>query len=246
MSRSCRVGRALLALLEWRCVTKLLLSTFTTILVAYPKSTHIIYARPHIRHGHEISLVFKSSGSVERIVYDREGLDDEDEEGAGSPIDAKRTILPSYLCRQYFPLRTLHKTGSSAHVIFLDALSLEKALVAPPNRRSWPSLGYNALYGSRRPLLDVVKAHIDTSMDLFEFELAQAKKKTGFTLVTRSGEVGVASKMLQVTGRTGTVKKKEPEGEEAFYAFQKVKKQRKEADKPRIEKLKESRRFKPY
>ncbi|KAF9222317.1 hypothetical protein BS17DRAFT_783512 [Gyrodon lividus] len=83
---------------------------------------------------------------------------------------------------------------------------------------------------SRRPPLDAVKAHVDTPVDPFEFELAKAKKKSvyrkgeaivdedGFTLVTRGGAygqahdggVGVASKTFQATGRTGSKKKREP------------------------------------
>ncbi|KAF8834785.1 hypothetical protein BDN67DRAFT_1006022 [Paxillus ammoniavirescens] len=303
---------------------------FTVIPVAYAKSTHIIYARPHASKSknpilpadrtlflvnvpvdatdREVSLFFKNCGTVERVVYDREGLDSEqlageisdsdgeDEEGS-MDVDApeqprkkrrvqkdKQTkpVPPTVVPLPTVPLRTLRKTGSSAHVVFLDASSLAKALVPPSKPRPWPSseeprglAHYAALYDSRRPPLDVVKAHADTSMNLFEFELAQAKQKStyrkgeaivdedGFTLVTRGGAygqtlgggVGVASKTFQMTGRTGSKKKKEPKEKETFYAFQKAEKQRKalldlkknfEADKARIEKLKESRRFKPY
>ncbi|KIJ19371.1 hypothetical protein PAXINDRAFT_127493 [Paxillus involutus ATCC 200175] len=314
-----------------------LLSGFTVIPVAYAKSTHIIYARPHASKSknptlpadrtlflvnipvdatdREVSLFFKNCGTVERVVYDREGLDseqlageisdsdDEDEEGTGSSMDVDapenneeqprkkrrgqkdkkaKPVPPTVVPLPTVPLRTFRKTGSSAHVVFLDASSLAKALVAPPKPRPWPSseeprglAHYAALYDSRRPPLGVVKAHADTSMNLFEFELAQAKKKSvyrkgeaivdedGFTLVTRGGAygqtlgggVGVASKTFQMTGRTGSKKKKEPKEKETFYAFQKAEKQRKalldlkknfEEDKARIEKLKESRRFKPY
>ncbi|KAF8426113.1 hypothetical protein L210DRAFT_3566571 [Boletus edulis BED1] len=83
-------------------------------------------------------------------------------------------------------------------------------------------------------------------MERFEFDLAKTKQKLayrtgeaivdddGVTLVTRGGTygqtlgggVGVASKAFEKTSRTG---------KENF-----------EADKARIDKMKESRRFKPY
>jgi len=87
----------------------------------------------------------------------------------------------------------------------------------------------------------------------------------GFTLVTRGGAYGqtlgggvaVASKKFQETGETSSnrKRKKQPKEKPAFYAFQKAEKQRDnlielkkkwEQDKARIEKLKESRKFKPY
>ncbi|KIJ59181.1 hypothetical protein HYDPIDRAFT_177909 [Hydnomerulius pinastri MD-312] len=314
-----------------------LLSGFTVLPVSYAHSTHIIYARAHTSAksknsafpvdrtlflvnvpvdatDREISLFFKHCGTVERVVYDRDALDeeqagdetedsgDEDEEAESSmDVDAseknegqprkkrkgqkdakEKPVAPTVVPLPTVPLRTLRKTGNNAHLIFLDASSLAKALAPPPKPRLWPSseepkglARYAALYDSRRPPLDAVKAHADSSMDLFEFELAKSKQQSayrkgeaiidedGFTLVTRGGAygqtlgggVGVANKRFQATGRTGSRKKKEPKEKETFYAFQKAEKQRKavmdlkknfEADKARIEKLKESRRFKPY
>jgi len=180
------------------------------------------------------------------------------------------------------PTRTLRKTGGLAHVVFLDASALDKALAPPATPRTWPSseeprglAHYAAQYHAERPPLDVVKAHADTWMVRYENEAAKAKQVSafhkgeaivdadGFTLVTRGGAygktlgggVGVASKTFEKAGRTGSKKKKAPKEKETFYAFQKAEKQRKallslrknfEADKARIEKLKESRRFNPY
>ncbi|KAF9242079.1 ribosomal RNA-processing protein 7-domain-containing protein [Melanogaster broomeanus] len=309
------------------------LSGFTVIPVAYPHSTHIIYARAHVSKSknptfpsdrtlflvnipvdateREISLFFKNCGTVERVVFGQEASDgvqlaeessdSDDEDGMGSSMDVdapeneevrprkkrkgqkdgkEKPVPPTVVPLPTASLRTLHKTGSTAHVIFLDASSLAKALVAPSKPRSWHAseeptglAHYMALYDSRRPPLDAVKAHADTSMDLFEFELAKTKQKSayrkgeaivdedGFTLVTRGGAygqtlgggVGVASKTFNASGSSR--KKKEPKEKEAFYAFQKAEKQRNalldlkknfEADKARVEKLKESRRFKPY
>ncbi|KAG8217943.1 ribosomal RNA-processing protein 7-domain-containing protein [Butyriboletus roseoflavus] len=104
-----------------------------------------------------------------------------------------------------------------------------------------------ALYDAQRPPLDVVKAHADTWMERFEFDLAKSKQNSayhkgeaivdedGFTLVTRGGAygqtlgggVGVSSKTFQKTGQTASKKKKEPKEKETFYAFQKAEKQRK-------------------
>ncbi|KAF8130349.1 ribosomal RNA-processing protein 7-domain-containing protein [Boletus edulis] len=312
-----------------------LVSGFTVIPVAYAHSTHILYARAHLSKSQdvvypekrtlflvnipvdatdrEISLFFKSCGTVERVVYNRDSRDEaeaeaaaEQEEEAEADIETSPPLPPSPSSQDPQPqskrkqrptesaspsvvplppilLRTLRKTGSIAHVIFLDASSLEKALVPPTKPRPWPSSSeepqglthYTALYDAQRPPLDVVKAHADTWMERFEFDLAKTKQKLayrkgeaivdddGFTLVTRGGAygqtlgggVGVASKAFEKTSRTGSKKKKEPKEKETFYAFQKAEKQRKalldlrknfEADKARIDKMKESRRFKPY
>ncbi|KAN0076771.1 Ribosomal RNA-processing protein 7 (RRP7) domain containing protein [Tylopilus felleus] len=306
-----------------------LVSGFTVIPVAYAHSTHILYARAHRSKSQdsvypegrtlflvnipvdatdrEISLFFKSSGTVERVVYNQDSRETELEAVAEAVAVAntdtspppspsseepqprskrqrqqKETASPSVVPLPPVPTRILRKTGGIAHVIFLDASSLEKALVPPTKPRPWPSseeprglAHYAALYDAQRPPLDVVKAHADTWMERFEFDLAKTKQKSayrkgeavvdedGFTLVTRGGAygqtlgggVGVASKMFEKTGQTGSKKKKEPKEKETFYAFQKAEKQRTalldlrknfEADKARIEKLKESRRFKPY
>ncbi|KAH7891000.1 ribosomal RNA-processing protein 7-domain-containing protein [Phlebopus sp. FC_14] len=256
----------------------------------------------------EISLFFKHCGTVERVIYDQDSSEGEDDEaegednaGAGMDVDAEDTKehqpqkkrrkgrkdgkdkseAPSLVPLPTVPLRTLRKTGSNAHVIFLDASSLAKALV-PSKPRPWPSSEeprglqhYAALYDAQRPPLDIVKAHADSAMEIYEYEIAKAKQKSayrkgeaivdedGFTLVTRGGAYGqtlgggvsVASKAFQATGHTGSKKKKEPKEKETFYAFQRAEKQRKaimdlkknfEADKAKIEKMKESRRFKPY
>lgn len=160
-------------------------------------------------------------------------------------------------------LRTLRKTGRSAHLIFLDEVSLPKALSSGSKPRPWPKLQdadsapsgmahYIQLYSSLRPPLDVVRAHADSSIDLYEFELAKSRQNSkykkgeaivdddGFTLVTRGGAygktlgggVGVASKQFTATaGRGGSGRmrkqKKDPKEKESFYAFQKAEKQRK-------------------
>ncbi|KAJ4479045.1 ribosomal RNA-processing protein 7-domain-containing protein [Lentinula aciculospora] len=135
---------------------------------------------------------------------------------------------------------------------------------------------YLALYDSLRPPLDAVRQHANSAMDLYEFELAKSKRQSkykkgeaivdedGFTLVTRGGAYGqtvgggvtVATKKFQETGETSERKKKRPHKEKtSFYAFQKAEKQRTELmqlkknwelDKAKIEKLKASRKFKPY
>ncbi|KAG6371930.1 ribosomal RNA-processing protein 7-domain-containing protein [Boletus reticuloceps] len=304
------------------------ISGLTVIPVAYARSTLILYAHAHLSKSQdvvypekrtlflvnipvdatdrEISLFFKSCGTVERVVYNRNSRDEaeaeaeEEEEETSPPLSpspssqdlqprSKRkqrpteSASPSVIPLPPIPLRTLRNTGSIAHVIFLDTSSLEKVLVPPTKPRPWPSSSeeprglahYAALYDAQRPSLDVVKVHADTWMEWFEFDLAKTKQKLayrkgeaivdndGFTLVTRGGAygqtlgggVGVASKAFEKTSRTGSKKKKEPKEKETFYAFQKAEKQRKalldlrknfEADKARIDKMKESRRFKPY
>ncbi|KIM76357.1 hypothetical protein PILCRDRAFT_826343 [Piloderma croceum F 1598] len=304
---------------------------FTIIPVTYSSSsTHIIYARPHsgskktpkqtLPNGRtlflvnvppdtterELILLFKHAGTVEKVVFDHDGVElpeaEESESESEGEEDAvvedesqeqphkKRKVSkddtgpPKVSPLPRTPLRTLRKTGTCAHVIFLDSSSLERALTTPQKPRPWPRspdepsglAHYMALYDSLRPPLDAVREHADTSMELYEYELARSKQNSshrkgeavvdedGFTLVTRGGAygktlgggVGVANKTfdgssLNKHGR----KKKEGKEKDAFYAFQKAEKQRKaimdlkknwEADKAKVEKLKESRRFKPY
>ncbi|THV03330.1 hypothetical protein K435DRAFT_827154 [Dendrothele bispora CBS 962.96] len=194
-------------------------------------------------------------------------------------------------------LRKLRGTGQSAHVVFLDESSMDRCLSSLQSSsnsakpRPWPSSSasseieepsglahYMTLYDSLRPPLDSVREHVDSAMELYEFEVAKTKQKSkyrkgeaivdedGFTLVTRGGAygqtlgggVGVASKKFQESGEAseGRRKKRKTRKEkESFYAFQKAEKQRKELlelkknwemDKAKVEKLKASRKFKPY
>ncbi|KAH0826935.1 ribosomal RNA-processing protein 7-domain-containing protein [Lanmaoa asiatica] len=264
--------------------------------IIYPKGRTLFLVNvPVDATDREISLFFKPCGMVERVVYDRDPSRAETEAEAEVESETSPSPSPSPSSeepqprskRQRRPTESASPTVRGiAHVIFLDGASLEKALVPSTKSRPWPSseeprglAHYAALYDAQRPPLDVVKAHADTWMERFEFDLARTKQKLeyrkgeaivdsdGFTLVTRGGAygqtlgggIGVASKAFEKTGRTGSRKKKESKEKETFYAFQKAEKQRKggvaplldlrknfEADKARIEKLKESRRFKPY
>jgi ribosomal RNA-processing protein 7 len=156
------------------------------------------------------------------------------------------------------PLRILRKTGRSAHVVFLDSSAVDRVLALPDDPRPWPTSEdepsgldhYKALYDSLRPPLDAVRQHADTSIELYDYELAKTKQKSkyrkgeaivdedGFTLVTRGGAYGqtlgggvrVASKRFQKSGKTQrhrTKKKKGSLEKEGFYTFQKAEKQRK-------------------
>ncbi|GJE87298.1 ribosomal RNA-processing protein 7 like protein [Phanerochaete sordida] len=313
------------------------LAGFTPIPVQYSSSsTHYIYARTHtgskkgaaqqdaLPEGRtlflvnvppdaterELTLLFKQSGTVERVVFDGDGQaeeeeefndsdEDEDEEGM-SGVEAepdaeaahprkKRKVAkdetPQIIPLPTHTIRTLRRTGRSAHVVFLDASSVSRAL-SGVKARPWPRdpdapsglAHYLAQHAALRPPLDVVRAHADSWMAHFEF--VQAKKRhasqyrkgeaqvdaDGFTLVTRGGAYGqavgggvaVASKRFQQTGTASKrtrKSKKEPMEKEAFYAFQIHEKKRKEImdlrskweeDKAKVEKLKESRKFKPY
>ncbi|KAG1721008.1 ribosomal RNA-processing protein 7-domain-containing protein [Suillus paluster] len=302
------------------------LAGFTLIPIAYPSSTHFIYARAHITSKskiskpgnifpegrtlflvnvppdateHELALLFKHCGTVERVAFEFSSTDaleehasDSDEEMAEETearprkkrkLQTSEPTPPEVVPLPNLPLRTLHNTGSRAHLIFIDSSSLMKALSPPASSRPWPSSveprglsHYIAKYDAERPSLDAIKAHADSFMERFEFHLAKNKQETkyrkgeaivdedGFTLVTRGGAygqtlgggVGVASKKFMLAGKSGSRRKTDKKKEkDAFYGFQKAEKQRKamldlrrnfEADRARVEKLKESRRFKPY
>jgi ribosomal RNA-processing protein 7 len=122
------------------------------------------------------------------------------------------------------PLRSLRKTGHTAHVLFLDASSCARALtLAHPHQASknpvlWPMLGdeerprglahYVAQYEAARPPLEAVRAHTDSAIARFDFDLTGRKAalrreskykkgealvdEDGFTLVVRGGAYGQA------------------------------------------------------
>jgi ribosomal RNA-processing protein 7 len=221
----------------------------------------------------EFILLFNHAGTVEKVVFDDEAMEheesgsEEDEDAAmaeevqqqprkkrklakGDQDPPKVTPLPR------IPLRTLRRTGGCAHIIFLDASSLNRAIATPQKPRPWPRspdepsglTHYIALHDSLRPPLDAVREHADTSMELYEYETAKSKQTSsyhkgeaivdedGFTLVTRGGAygktlgggVGVASKTFDgISESNRGRKKKEGKEKESFYAFQKVEKQRK-------------------
>ncbi|CAL1700081.1 unnamed protein product [Somion occarium] len=284
---------------------------------AYPEGRTLFLVNvPPDATEREISLLFKSAGTVERVVFDgdREEVEeeleesdadedmdsevdgvDEDEEDTQEQPRKKRKILkeekqapPQVVPLPPRPDRAYRRTGGSAHVVFLDPSSLSRALTAPSKPKPWPVdttspqgfAHYENLYAALRPPLDVVRAHADSWMELFEYEQEKKKQKSkykkgeaivdeeGFTLVTRGGAygqtlgggVGVASKKFQGEVREGGGKRnrknrKEPKEKETFYAFQIHEKKRKELislkqkweeDKANVEKLKSSRKFKPY
>ena len=139
----------------------------------------------------------------------------------------KQDDIPELIPLPVPPLRKLRKTGLTAHVVFLDVSSLERALASTSEPRAWPfsaSAGepcglahYQAMYASLRPPLDSVKAFADSAMEVYEYNVQKEKQKSkykkgeaivdedGFTLVTRGGAygktlgggVGVASKKFQ-------------------------------------------------
>ncbi|OBZ70480.1 Ribosomal RNA-processing protein 7 [Grifola frondosa] len=214
----------------------------------------------------------------------------EDENGERPRKKRKVHPAPQVVPLPAVLLRTLRRTGRSAHVVFLDDSSLSRALALSSKPRPWPTdtsapLGlshYTTLYASLRPPLDVVKAHADSWMKAFEYEEAKKKQQSkykkgeaivdedGFTLVTRGGaygktlggDVGVASIKFQKDqsasggkGKRARKHKKEKMEKGSFYAFQIHEKKRNElielkknweADKEKVEKMKSSRKFKPY
>ncbi|KIM36102.1 hypothetical protein M413DRAFT_449419 [Hebeloma cylindrosporum] len=304
------------------------ISGFSVIPVLYNSSTtHYLYARAHassksnsrkvLPEGRtlflvnvppdaterELVLFFKHSGTVEKVIFDfdvkepqNEATDSEEEDEdesmgeADEPKKRRKTqkdkpVAPTLIPLPATPCRKLRKTGSSAYVIFLDSSSLERALASTSKPRTWPTSSeepsglahYRALYDSLRPPLDAVRAFADSAIEVYEYEKAKKKQKSkyrkgeavvdadGFTLVTRGGAYGktlgggvaVASKRFQRSGQAARNRgnKKEKKEKEGFYAFQKAEKQRTgllelkrkwEEDKAKVEKLKATRRFKPY
>ncbi len=198
----------------------------------------------------EISFLFKSCGTIEKVVFDtdRPGEDSDEESDADSaesdaaspsqqpharkkpktiatsaPSTPSRGQRPKLEPLPFAPLRTLRRTGQTAHVVFLDASSCTRALAlaqahAGPKPVVWPTNAdevrprglahYIKQYESARPPLDAVRAHADSAIARFDFDLAARKAalrreskykkgealvdEDGFTLVVRGGAYGQA------------------------------------------------------
>ncbi|KAF5388420.1 hypothetical protein D9615_000848 [Tricholomella constricta] len=199
----------------------------------------------------ELSQLFKHCGTVERVIFDLDTVEphhedsDSDEEmedipdltaepSADDQPRKRRKVVkddaPKLIPLPSTSLRTLRPAGRSAHLVFLDSSSLQRALSTATKARPWPSIPeepsglahYISLYDSLRPPLDAVREHADSSILVYEHELQKTKQKSkyrkgeaivdgdGFTLVTRGGAygktlgggVGVASKQFQRSGQT--------------------------------------------
>jgi ribosomal RNA-processing protein 7 len=199
----------------------------------------------------EILLLFKSCGTVEEVAFDADGptkdadVDDNTDSDSDAESDTTPSRFPARKQRKSIasspttdpstsrgqrpkvtplpvvPLRSLRRTGHTAHIRFLDASSCTRALaLAHPGSKPvlWPTTGdteclrglahYITRYESARPSLDAVRAHADSAIARFDFDLAERKAalrreskykkgeaivdEDGFTLVVRGGAYGQA------------------------------------------------------
>jgi ribosomal RNA-processing protein 7 len=201
----------------------------------------------------EIVFLFKSCGTVEKVVFDADrAVEDSEEENDTDSVESdtaspsqqsharKKTKMvagsstsePSVPSRgqrpkveplPIAPLRTLRRTGQTAHVVFLDASSCTRALALAQAHVGikpvlWPANAdegrprglahYIKQYESARPPLDAVRAHAESAIARFDFDLAARKAalrreskykkgealvdEDGFTLVVRGGAYGQA------------------------------------------------------
>ena len=198
-----------------------------------PGRTLFVVNLPPDATSREVTQLFKPCGTVERILFssgaeaDAEPEDEVMEEEPVSSSDddipstkkkrrkakAKPTGPPKITPLPSPALRTYRHSGHTAHIIFLDTSSLDRALtlVSP---QPWPTstepsgiAHYLALHASLRPPLETVKEHADTSLEAYEYlrthtkiALAAGSSKykkgeaivdeDGFTLVTRAGTHG--------------------------------------------------------
>ncbi|KAI0265065.1 ribosomal RNA-processing protein 7-domain-containing protein [Gloeopeniophorella convolvens] len=247
----------------------------------------------------EIVLLFKSCGTVEAVVFDTDNLGLDGDEESDADVDANSGADGSVASTSQSPSHKKRKLAAAMQALHPGTPSAHQnpgASRAEP--RPWPIGGdrerprglahYIAQYESTRPPLEAVRAHADSAIARFDFDLAARKAalrreskykkgealvdEDGFTLVVRGGAygqavgggVGVASRRFMdehVKGAHGkdatTKRKRHKEGKEktAFYAFQIHEKKRNailelkrkwEQDKAAVEKLKSSRKFKPY
>ena len=196
----------------------------------------------------EIAQLFKTCGTVEKVTFDVDEPskdaeaedntdDDSDSESDAAPSQSparkqsesitsrpttdQRNQRPKVTPLPVVPLRSLRRTGHTAHILFLDASSFTRALaLAQPGSKPipWPTNGdgecprglthYITRYEAARPSLDAVRTHADSAIAQFDFDLAAGKAalrreskykkgeanvdEDGFTLVVRGGAYGQA------------------------------------------------------
>lgn len=198
----------------------------------------------------------------EEIDEEDEEMDSEEDE---EPMKKHKKQQVQKAIPQVIPLPTtllrhLRRTGGIGHVIFTSNKATEAILAIPKSSLplTWPKFKatsaaepsglshYIAKYKSLRPSLQEVKDHADSSMEVYEYKVAQDNKRNskykkgeaivdedGFTLVTRGGAygqtlgggVGVASKKFMDEQKTGISggkrgRKKKEKSKDGFYAFQ--------------------------
>jgi len=197
----------------------------------------------------EIAFLFKSCGTVEKVVFDAdkpaEGSDEEsDEDSAESdpaspsqefhsrkkpkttarsstsePIAPSRGQRPKVEPLPIAPLRTLRRTGQTAHVVFLDASSCTRALTLAQAHAGvkpilWPTNAdeerprglahYIKRYESARPPLDAVRTHADSAIARFDFDLAARKAALRRESKYKKGEALVDEDGFTLVARGGT------------------------------------------
>ncbi|KZT60772.1 hypothetical protein CALCODRAFT_428783 [Calocera cornea HHB12733] len=207
----------------------------------------------------------ESAGGVEEDDVEDEDMEDpeEEEEDLSSDDRSGRACKPRRTKSkdptvQVTPLPPLppmpHRAALSAHVVFLDAASLQAALrpISSPIAYDRPAFGlqhYIALHGALRPPLEAVRAHADSYIAAFEQRQAAGKQtgkykmgeaevdQDGFTVVRRGGKYGKALGGVPVASRAeenrkGRGRKKKARraagAVEDFYRFQVREKKRKE------------------
>ena len=107
------------------------------------------------------------------------------------------------------PLRTYRQSGQTAHIVFLDTSSVERAISKAFKRRPWPQssepngLDYVlSLDKALHPPMDIIREHANSYMARYDWEQEKQKQKStykkgeaivdedGFTLVTKGGAYG--------------------------------------------------------
>lgn len=199
------------------------------------------------------------SADVDETITDE---DEDEEQDAGkhlrkNKLDEKKHT-PKVIPLPTANIRHLRKTGAIGHIVFSSSKGLDSVFSLPASSLplQWPKFKANsaaepsglshyiAQYRALRPPLQLIKEHADSSMEVFEYQQAQANKnrskykkgeaimdEDGFTLVTRGGAygqtlgggVGVASKKFMnevASGHNNRKRKKKDNKKEGFYAFQ--------------------------
>ena len=174
----------------------------------------------------DLVRIFASVGIVEKCVFSSdevppgedpgEAADESDDSDSDTSMNDEQDSGPKITPLPMHDIRRLHATGQTAYCVFIDKVTLDRALIWMHKSTEvgvkWPKVlsteapigfeHYLAKHRSLRPPLAIVKEHADTSLEAYEDRKAKAERpknatankggpivdEDGFTLVTRKGK----------------------------------------------------------
>lgn len=174
----------------------------------------------------QLSQFFKAHGcgTVEKVVFsgNKDALAGQENNELSTEEDADEDMQPVASTSKIVPLPIpppiLRASGHTAHIVFLDASSINLALAIPKSKPSkklkWPPASSDsdiliglarltALYDTLHPPLSVAREHADTYMEDYERRIEAAKVATAQQSKYKKGEAIVDEDGFTLVTRGG-------------------------------------------